>query len=286
MTIAHYYIVISQPSNPTGQPTSQPSSSLLQGLTFDFTHKFSNIDLVDWNADANHLVAYKESLLLHVPNLREDDVTNIAVRDTSVRRLLEEMVGVTMIHGLYDSTSRTLLSKSLEIIATISVRPQYYDKTGKSTLDSTYNQLVSDIQATSTSILAYLQARSTYFQPAVSSPMTFSSYSVTVLHSGFPTSTPTSQPSCGAGYVGDNVNCVPCEPGTFLSDFSKDTCEPCPLDYYSSTYGAAACTACPSPKGAYQVGSTDVCSSSKHRKLSHDTKRKEHKHTTKKDCLP
>lgn len=133
MTIAHYYIVISQPSNPTGKPTSQPSSSFQKGLTFDFTHKFSNIDLVDWNADANHLVVYKESLFLHVPNLREDDVTNITVRDTSVRRLLEEMVGVTMIHGLYDSTSRTLLSKSLDIIVTISVRPQYYDKTGKST---------------------------------------------------------------------------------------------------------------------------------------------------------
>lgn len=212
--------------------------------------------MVDWNADANHLVVYKESLFLHAPNLREDDVTNITVRDTSVRRLLEEMVGVTMIHGLYDSTSRTLLSKSLDITVTISVRPQYYDKTGKSTLDSTYNQLVSDIQATSTPTLAYLQARSTYFQPAVSVPMTFSSYSVTILHSGFPTSTPTSRPSCGAGYVGDNVNCVPCEPGTFLSDFSKDICEPCPLDYYSSAYGAAICTACPSPKGAYQVGST------------------------------
>ncbi len=234
---------------------------MLQGLVFDFTSKFSNIDLTDWEADVNHLTLYKQALFLNIPKLREDDITNIAVKNASSRRLLSDVVteitNTQLILGIYDPSTRSLLSKGLEVITTISVRPKYYDKSGSFTLDSTYDRIVSDIQATSSSVLNLLQSQSVYFQPAVYSSVIFSSYSVKVLHSGYPTSTPTSQPSCGAGFIGDSVNCVPCVPGTFLSDFNKDVCEPCPLDHYSNDYGSVACTVCPSPYGAYHVGSTE-----------------------------
>lgn len=189
--------------------------------------------------------------------MREDDITDVSVIDASTRRALEEIIDAELIHGIYEPSTRTLLNKGLEIVTTLSVRPVYYDKSRSLSLESTYNQLVADIQATSTSILTQLQTHSTYFQPAVVSPATYTSYRVTILHSALPTSTPTSRPSCGAGYVGDNINCVPCEPGTYMSDFTKDVCEPCPLDHYSSAYGAATCTACPSPHGAFEVGSAE-----------------------------
>lgn len=211
----------------------------------------------DWNSDVNHPAMYKQSLLLNIPHLREDDITNIAVSDASSRRSLDEIIDVTLIHGVYDPSTRTLVTKSLDIVTTISVRPEYYDKSQSLSLDSTYNQLVTDIQSTTTSVLTYLQSQSTYFQSSVISPVTVSSYSVTVLRSALPTSTPTSQPSCGAGYVGNNANCVPCTPGTFLSDFNSDVCVPCALDYYSNAHGSATCTACLPPFGAYKVGSTE-----------------------------
>jgi len=226
-------------------------------VVFDFTSKYNNIDLNDWNADMRHLAWYKQSLLTNVPNLREIDITDIAIRDASVRRSLEELVDATMLHGMYDPSTRSLLTKGLEVVTTLNVRPDYYDKSGSSTVDSTYNQLTSDIQAASSAVLTELQSQSNYFQPVVAAPVTYTSYSVVIIRSAVPTSTPTSAPSCGAGYVGDNVNCVPCEPGTYLPDFNNDVCEPCPLDYYSSTFGATSCTACPSPYGAYEVGSTE-----------------------------
>ncbi len=253
------FMFISQPTNPTSQPTSQPSSALLQGLVFDFTTKFSNIDLTDWNANANHLELYKHSLLTNIPNIRESDVTNIVVKDDSIRRKLAEISNGQLIIGnvVYDLTTRSLLSKGIEIVTTISVRPEYYNKSESLTFDDTYNQIIADIQSTSAYVLTDLQSQSSYFQYAVVSSVTFTSYSIRIMHSALPTSTPTSAPSCGAGYVGDNVNCVPCAPGFSLSDFNNDVCEPCPLDHYSNTYGSATCTACPSPYGAYKLGSTE-----------------------------
>ncbi len=161
----------------------------------------------------------------------------------------------------YNPISRELVAQTLDVISTIAVRPHYYSYLNHSevtTAGGTYSSIKSLIEGSAASLLSYMRSNSNYFLSSTATPeVTVSSYSVNIIHSAIPTSTPTSQPSCGDGSEGTNVNCVPCNPGFYLSDFNQLNCEPCPLDYYTNVYGSETCTQCPSPRAAYQVGSTE-----------------------------
>ena len=86
-------------------------------------------------------------------------------------------------------------------------------------------------------------------------------YTVIILHSPFPTSTPTSQPSCSAGTDGLTDTCIPCEPGFYSNVASKKYsphCQPCPQGTYSDEYRSGSCKQCPYPTTTYREG-LDKC---------------------------
>jgi len=86
-------------------------------------------------------------------------------------------------------------------------------------------------------------------------------FSQVVLRTAFPSSTPTSQPTCGLGAydAGNGSGCGDCPPGTFRSliEVHGDKgCDACGMDEYSATYGNAACEKCNAPASTIGTGST------------------------------
>ena len=162
----------------------------------------------------------------------------------------------------YDPVTRALITQSLEVTATVAVRPDYYISSSSSSTTMTagdvYSELKAQIEGSVSSVHSYMTLNSLNFQ-AVSSPptVTFTSYTMSIIHSALPTSAPTSMPSCGVGAEGSNVLCTPCNPGYYLSDVGQLKCQECPLDSYSDIFGAENCKQCVSPAAAYQVGSTE-----------------------------
>jgi hypothetical protein len=164
----------------------------------------------------------------------------------------------------YDPVTRALITQSLEVTATVAVRPDYYISSSSSSSSTTmtagdvYSELKAQIEGSVSSVHSYMTLNSLNFQ-AVSSPptVTFTSYTMSIIHSALPTSAPTSMPSCGVGAEGSNVLCTPCNPGYYLSDVGQLKCQECPLDSYSDIFGAENCKQCVSPAAAYQVGSTE-----------------------------
>jgi hypothetical protein len=84
-------------------------------------------------------------------------------------------------------------------------------------------------------------------------------YTAVVLHSPFPTSVPTSMPSCGAGAEGVTATCTDCEPG-FYSERDWIDCRPCPQGMYSDEYRSGSCKQCPYPSTTYREGLSDCFS--------------------------
>ena len=113
-----------------------------------------------------------------------------------------------------------------------------------------------------------------------SNPITVSNYTVSIVHSAFPTSTPTSHPSaachpgaywfqgvckqCEAGMMSDGYHavscyrcpagtfsngnkCDPCMPGSF-STTKSSTCQLCQLNFYTSSYASEKCLSCDAGK--------------------------------------
>ena len=85
-----------------------------------------------------------------------------------------------------------------------------------------------------------------------------STFTEQLLRTPFPTSTPTSMPSCGVGSE-DGINgCEPCPKGTYRSVdmvHASITCQECPIDTYADESGLDECKSCPLPQATLKKGS-------------------------------
>ncbi len=201
--------------------------------------EYEYIDLIDWKSDPMHLTYFKEALLTYVDVLREDDVTHVVPSDVSSRRLLRE-----------------LLTKRLRIIVGLSVNPVYID--ADNSTSGVYSSLKSALVASNALILNDMQAQSSYFMNVSVSGVSVSSYVVGVSHSALPTSTPTSQPSCGIGSSQDGgTGCTQCAIGYYTDTLNADLCTICPIDTYNNAIGSDHCEACPAFTANTKEGSHD-----------------------------
>ena len=185
-----------------------------------------------------HLTYFKEALLTYVDVLREDDVTHVLPSDVSSRRLLRE-----------------LLTKRLKITVGLSVNPVYID--ADNSTSGVYSSLKSALVASNALILNDMQTQSSYFMNVSVSGITVSSYVVGVSHSALPTSTPTSQPSCGIGSSQDGGGCTQCAIGYYTDTLNADLCTICPIDTYNTAIGSDHCEACPAFTANVKEGSND-----------------------------
>ncbi len=224
----------SRPSNrPSSSPTSQPSTSLVEATVFSVTMLYQNLDISDWNADkAYHEFLLSISLVEHVTGLQLNDIVNISAIDESIRRL-DNII-----------KHRVLFTKRLEVDTTFHVRPQYFNRTDSLSVADVYSAVISRINASSYDILLDLQANSTYFADAVLLSTTYSSYTSTIVHSPYPSSSPTSQPTCGTGSYQVGDACGPCARGYFSDSLNAFKCTACPVETYSGSVGSVECSPC------------------------------------------
>ena len=229
-------------------------------VVFSVTMEYQNLDLRDWNANIlNHEKLIQESLLVHVAGLREDDIIGISAADRSTRRLaandatnnndalipaeckefIQTNIGDFSIHG-----QRILIIKRLEIVINLNIRPQYFNRTDPVTIEDVFNLVKLRIDASANDILTDLQTNSTYFASAIWLSTTYSSFSSVVSRSANPSSSPTSQPSCGTGSYQLGNGCGPCAEGYYSDSLNAFQCVACPIDTFSSTIGSVQCTSC------------------------------------------
>ena len=235
----------------------------MEVAVFSVTTKYQNLDLRDWNADKQHHEALlKASFVRHVPGLREDDIVDISAVDKSTRRLtatdLEESVpteceayilaerATCMLPDGQSSPQdqRKLIIKRLELDITFNIRPQYFNKTNEMTVADVYSTVKSRINSSSSDITADLQSNSTYFTNAVLLSKTYSAYSSIISRSSYPTSTPTSSPTCGLGSSQVGSGCGPCAAGYYTDSLNAFQCTACPVDTYNNMIGSAECSPC------------------------------------------
>ena len=97
------------------------------------------------------------------------------------------------------------------------------------------------------------------FQDVISSTaVVASTFTQQLLRTPFPTSVPTSMPSCGAGSKDGTNGCEPCPKGTYRSVdmvHASITCQECPVDTYADEIGLDECKACPLPQATLEKGS-------------------------------
>merc|ERR1719265_1744054 len=93
---------------------------------------------------------------------------------------------------------------------------------------------------------------SSYFADVSSDTVVVSAtYTAQLLRSPFPTSVPTSMPSCGSGSMDGSNGCEPCPLGTYRSInmvHNSITCQECPIDTYADEIGLNECKKCPFPE--------------------------------------
>ena len=236
-------------THPTSQPTSQPTMSTMEVVVFSVTTKYQNLDLSDWNVDqAHHEALIKASLVQHVDGLREDDIVDISaanISTTGSRHLTNNDDGTTEIHVSSSiDDPRVLIIKILELDIIFNIRLQYFKQTTQMTSADVYQTIISRIIASSNDSLVYLQSNSAYFANAVVLSTSYSSYSVIFSRSTYPTSTPTSQPSCGIGSYQVGSGCGSCAPGYYTDSLNAYQCNACPLDTYKSEIGSVQCSPC------------------------------------------
>ena len=81
----------------------------------------------------------------------------------------------------------------------------------------------------------------------VTSSSVDSVYDTVIVHSSKPTSTPTSQPSCGTGSEIDGDGCRYCGPGYITPIYNTESCIPCPVGFYATGMRNFECTQCSYP---------------------------------------
>jgi hypothetical protein len=218
--------------------------------------------LNDWNADKQHHEALlKASFVEHVAGLHKDDIVDITAVDKSSRRLtaFDDISTVTEVpvecavceayiqanNGDYTmQEQRVLLTKKLEIDITFNIRTQYFNRTEEMTTAEVYSIVTSRIDSSLSDILVDLQSNSTYFTTAVLISKKYSSVSTIISRSSQPTSSPSSQPTCGAGSYQIGSGCGLCAPGYYVDSLNAFHCTACPMDTYSSNVGSEQCTPC------------------------------------------
>ncbi len=236
----------------------------MEVAVFSYTSKYQNLDLRDWNADmAHHRALLKASLLHHVRGLHEDDIVDISAVDRSTRRLASFSNSDTSmpaeceayitaeyaacLSNIRDNSihdQRNLIIKRLEVDVTFNIRPQYFNRTDAVTVADVYSAVTSRIDSSANNILVDIQSNSTYFTPAILVSSSFSTYSTLISRSAFPSSSPTSQPTCGTGSYQIGSGCGPCAEGYYTDSLNAFQCTACPIDTYSSMPGSVQCTPC------------------------------------------
>ena len=249
----------SQPSRqPSRQPTTQPSMSLVELAVFSVTLNYQNIDLRDWNAaKLHHEESLKESLVENILGLHEDDIIDVSAVDKSTRRLTAtDTIYNTSIpteckafllrnNGEFSiQDQRKLIVKKLQIVVTFNIRPQYFNRTYAASSADVYNTVTLRMNSSVNNILLDLQSDSTYFASAVLLSTTFSSYSSIISRSAFPSSSPTSQPSCGTGSYQVGIGCSPCKEGYYANTLNAFQCTACPVGTYTNIEGLGQCIPC------------------------------------------
>ncbi len=206
---------------------------------------YQNLDVSDWKSDkVYHESLLSASLVEHVAGLHLDDIVNISAIDESARRLDETV------------KRRVLSTKRLELDITFHVRPQYFNRTDTVSVADAYSAVVSHMSTSSNDILSDLQASSGYFTSAILLSTTYSPYTSTIAHSSFPTSSPTSQPTCGTGSYQVGNGCGPCARGYYSDSLNEVQCTACPVETYSNSVGSVECSPCEARTTNIKVAST------------------------------
>ena len=234
----------------------------MESVIFSVTTRYQNLDLRDWNADKEHHEAsFKASLVSRITGLREDDIVDISAVDKSTRRLttIDDAIEVPSQYSpIHDQ--RMLIIKRLELAVTFSIRTQYFNHTNEVSSADIFNAVTSRIDSTSSDILSDLQSDSTYFANAIVLSTTSSSYSLMQSRSAYPSSSPTSQPSCGLGSSQVGSGCGPCLEGYYSDSLNAFECTACPLDTYNTMIGSVQCTPC----GAFAANIHEASTSCPH----------------------
>ncbi len=220
----------------------------------------------------------KASFAQHIPGLHEDDIVDISAVDKSTRRLtatdveesvpteceayvLAERATCMLPHGqIVSQEQRKLIIKRLELDITFNIRLQYFNKTNEVTVADVYNTVTSRINASSSDITADLKSNSTYFANAILLSKTYSAYSSIISRSSYPTSTPTSQPTCGLGSSQVGSGCGPCAAGYYTDSLNAFQCTACAVGMYSSDIGSVECSPC----GAFAANIHEASTSCPH----------------------
>ena len=200
-------------------------------LSFNVTAEYENIDIIDWNSNPFHLDYYKNAFINNVEGLRESYITDVIIRDVSSRRTLLML------------STRFLTTKKLLITMVLSLNPDRINPT--SSAYDVFITLKNSIDSSNTAILSELQSQSTYFQTVTISTITYSDYEVVFLHSAYPSSTPTSRPTCGTGSYQVDNNCGYCFAGYFTDTLNAISCTACPIGTYNTRASSTACSPCP-----------------------------------------
>ncbi len=222
---------------PTGQPTSVPSSALQTEIIFDVTIFLSGISYSTYVANINNNNIGLIASLSSISTIDSSQISIQSVYSSDYRKLLSEHHRELTTSAITATMQLTANKFSLKLDMDDSAFHSYM----KSTIES---------EITNGNFLSILQSQTlTNFVTGVTvmSSSVDANYDTVIVHSSKPTSTPTSQPSCGTGSEIDGDGCKYCGPGYITPIYNTESCIPCPAGYYATGIRNFECTPCTYP---------------------------------------
>jgi hypothetical protein len=205
--------------------------------------------LADVNTSESKFI---ESLVQVVPDLKTQEVEVITTGQSSTS---------SSTAALRSNHPRRMSLSDIVLVYNVT---HLVDEEDGTSLDSVYNDLINEITtvstgSTSSPLATALRSTGTpYLSTTMTdSPPEISTYSVYTQHSPYPTSIPTSAPSCGIGSEdgSSSEGCQKCPPGTYR-EFNDDQCKECDYGTYCDSYGCETCQECAYPWTTTQTGQT------------------------------
>jgi hypothetical protein len=256
-------------SSPTLTPTYVPSLSMFPsnaleiGISFSVTQILVDVDYDTYLTYGKvSETKFISSLVEVVPDLKMKEIDVISTQPlmtTSTSTDTSFSSSLLRLSSSYQQRRRMSLS---EIILIYNVTHLVIEDSETTSLETVYNNLINEITnvstgTTSTLAIALRSSGAPYLSTTMTDiPPDITTYTVYTQHSPYPTTIPTSAPSCGIGSEGSGgENCQKCHPGTYR-EFDDEECKECDLGTYCDMDGCESCENCPYPWTTTKTGQT------------------------------